>query len=355
MTMPQKILIIRLSSLGDILHALPAVRSLRSAFPLARIDWLVERRIKTLLPPLPGVDEVLVLDTGAWRKKPWSRATLSGLRTLIRTLRRNDYDLSLDFQGLLKTGLLSFLSGARCRMGFSKNLVRERPAHWFYHRVLDKPKEELHVARLNLELALAAGGSRIPLHTELSASEEDWQTIESRLAEEQLSQYVIINPGGNWPTKRWKTANYAELADRIRLELLLRVIVTTGPEEGHLYTEIREGCATAPPAHFPVSFAQLIPLCLKARLFVGGDTGPFHLACALGTPTVGIFGPTSPVRNGPLSPQDRSVFHKLHCSFCYGRTCPTQNECMDIGVDEVFEAVVQRLRGGKSQERRIIA
>jgi ADP-heptose:LPS heptosyltransferase len=275
-------------------------------------------------------------------------------RDLIRALRRNKYDLSLDFQGLIKTGVLSYLSGARCRMGFSKNLVRERPAHWFYHRVLEKPGEEMHVARLNLELALAAGGARIQLQTGLTASEEDWQTIETRLAEAQLSQYVIINPGGAWPTKRWKTSNYAELADKIYGELNLRVVITTGPEEGHLYREIRDVCATRVPAHFPVTFMQLIPLCLKARLFVGGDTGPFHLACALGTPTVGIFGPTSPVRNGPLSLQDQTVFHKLHCSFCYGRTCPTQNECMDIGVDEVFGAVVRRLEEVAPEERRII-
>ncbi len=309
--------------------------------------------MRSLLPTISGIDEFLVLDTQSWRERPWSPAALAEFCGLIRTLRHNNYDLSIDFQGLLKTGLLSCLSGARCRMGFSKRLVRERPAHWFYHKVLCEPREEMHIARLNLELALAAGGSPVPPGGKLDASEQDWHAIECRLEEEQLSEYVIINPGGGWPTKRWKTAKYGELAERIQGELKLRVIVTTGPAEDYLYREIRERCTNPAPVHFPVVFPQLVPLCLKARLFVGGDTGPFHLACALGTPVVGIFGPTSPVRNGPLSPRDETVVHRLHCSFCYGRTCPTQNECMDIDVDEVFEAVVRRLETGGSQVRGI--
>ena len=350
MTEPSRILLVRLSSLGDILHALPALRSLRSAFPEARIDWLVEQRMKFLLRAVPGIDEIHAVDTRAWRKRPWSIQAAVDFWGLVRRLRARRYDLALDFQGLLKTGLLSYLSGAKCRLGFSRELVRERPAHWFYTRTLDRPHAGAHVVRLNLALAQAAGGHEVSLLSPLQTAEEDLCAIEILLGKEQLSSYVIINPGGGWATKRWSAASYGQLAGRIQRELDLAVAVTTGPDEEHLYHEIRKHSGNPAPRHFPVSFRQLIPLCLKASLFIGGDTGPFHLACALGTPVVGIFGPTSPERNGPISGNDESVVHLLHCSFCYGRACPTQNECMDISVDEVFEAVTRRLARARAQK-----
>jgi len=350
-TEPSRILLVRLSSLGDILHALPALRSLRSAFPEARIDWLVEQKMKFLLRAVPGIDEIQAVDTRTWRKRPWSIKAAADFWELVRRLRARKYDLALDFQGLLKTGLLSYLSGAKCRFGFSRQLVRERPAHWFYNRTLDKPHADVNVVRLNLALAQAAGGHEVSLISPLQTTEEDCRTIETLLGKEQLSSYAIINPGGGWATKRWNPARYGQLAARVQGELDLAVAVTTGPDEEHLYQEIRKHCGNCAPRHFPVSFSQLIPLCLKASLFIGGDTGPFHLACALGTPVVGIFGPTSPQRNGPISGNDESVVRVLPCSFCYGRACPTQNECMDISVDEVFEAVARRLaRAGGSKE-----
>jgi ADP-heptose:LPS heptosyltransferase len=136
---------------------------------------------------------------------------------------------------------------------------------------------------------------------------------------------------------------YGDLAKRIITELGLPVVVTTGPGEETFFGSIAENCGGSRPHHFPVSFLQLIPLFRKARLVIGGDTGPFHLACALGTPVVGIFGPTSPVRNGAWRSEDEIVAHTLPCSSCYGRSCTAKNECMDIPVNEVFAAVARRL------------
>lgn len=354
MTRPQRILIVRLSSLGDILHVVPALQSLRSAFPEAQIDWLVEKRMQFLLAAIPGISGVLALDTQSLRLKPASPAAWKELLGLMRRIRATHYDLALDFQGLIKTALLTRLSRAGTTIGYGKDLVRERPAHRLYDRTIGKPSQEISIIRLHLLLAQAAGGHPGSLQGTLKASQEDWRTIEARLKVEQLSRYIIINPGGGWPTKRWKPAKYGALTARIQRELKLRVIVTTAPGEENLYREICQICPEFPPLHFPVPFLQLIPLCLNALLFVGGDTGPFHLACALGTPVVGIFGPTSPVRNGPVSEQDETVVHVLECSFCYGRSCPTQNECMDISVEEVFAATVRRLsriRGQGSEIR----
>jgi lipopolysaccharide heptosyltransferase I len=343
MSVPQRILIVRLSSLGDILHALPAFQSLRAAFPQAEIDWLVEKRMKFLLAALPGLNQLMVLDTKSLRSRPWSLEAWRECGRLIRKMRARRYDLALDFQGLLKTALLTYLAGARVRMGFSREHVRERPAHWFYHRGVRPPSGPTHVARLNQELARAAGGIKSPVPFPLSVSDDDRDSILARLRDDQISEYIVINPGGGWPTKRWDAAKYGVLASRIQTELKLGVIVTTGPGEEKLFEEMCRHCTGVLPRQFSLPFRQLIPLYQRARLVIGGDTGPFHLASMLGTPVVGVFGPTSPVRNGPLSQHDEVVVHLLPCSFCYGRSCPTQNECMDISVEEVFSAVTRRL------------
>jgi lipopolysaccharide heptosyltransferase I len=337
------ILIIRLSSLGDIIHALPAFESLRSAFPQSRVDWIVDRRLAYLLGAVEGIDEILTIDTRSLRTHLGSGPEWRRLWAPIATARARRYDLVIDFQGLLKTALLAFLTGARERIGFSKELVRESPAHWFYHTTLNQPASAGHVARLNLLLAEKAGAKPGELRAHLRASDEDTQAIERRLLQEQLSDYIVINPGGGWPTKLWKPANYGLLAAKIETALGLRVIVTTGPGEEKLYEQIAENCKPMRPAHYQVPFLQLIPLFKHARLLVAGDTGPLHLACAVGTPVVSILGPTSPLRNGPWNASDEVVVRHLPCSFCNGRTCPTANECMDISVKEVFSAVVRRL------------
>ena len=337
------ILIIRLSSLGDILHALPAFADLRASFPKSKIDWLVSEKHKALLSAVRGIDAIRILGAKAQGDFP--------LRSLIRDLRSQHYDFAIDFQGLLKTAALSFLSGARTRLGFSRDLAREFPAHWFYHRTQPKPQRQLHVLQLNRMLAGLTGAVPASAPLEFCVPENDSRLVESMLQQEQLTDYVVINPGGGWSTKRWSLQRYGDLAKKIAVELGLPVVLTTGPGEETYYQAIADRCGGLRPRHFPVSFLQLIPLYQKAHLIIGGDTGPFHLACALRAPVVGIFGPTSPVRNGPWRSEDEVVAHALPCSFCYGRSCATNNECMDISVDEVFAAVVRRLaKAGSSSD-----
>ncbi|MGA2263386.1 MAG: glycosyltransferase family 9 protein [Acidobacteriota bacterium] len=343
----RKILIVRLSSLGDIIHTLPAFQSLRATFPKARIDWLVERRLAFLLSAAESIDEVLPIDTHSLRANFARRDSWLRLWEPLQAVRARRYDLAIDFQGLLKTAFLSLASGARTRIGFSKALVRERPADWFYHCRVNGPAVPVHVARLNLLLAQAAGAGSGELRAHLKAGSEAIHAMESQLHHVQVGEYVVINPGGGWSTKRWHPARYAALTARIQKELELGVIVVTGPGEEGIFKDIANKCAEHPPFHFQVPFLQLIPLLSRARLIISGDTGPLHLACALGTPAVAIMGPTSPVRNGPWSENDEAVFHHLPCSFCNGRSCPTKNECMDISVAEVFAAIARRLERGQ--------
>jgi lipopolysaccharide heptosyltransferase I len=346
----RNILIVRLSSLGDILHTLPAFHSLRTSFPAAKIGWLVERRLAFLLGAVDGIDEILAVDTHAFRHAPLRRDAWRRLWAPVAAARAQRYDVAIDFQGLLKTALLTAMTGARRRIGFPSALVRERPAHWLYHQTVLPPAVPMHVARLNLKLAEAAGAAPAALSAALRASEEDTRAVDERLVREQLSAFVVINPGGGWPTKRWPPARYGALAARIGVELQCGVVVATGPGEEALYEVIARNCEGQQPVHFQLPFLQLMPLFRRARLVVAGDTGPMHLACALGTPVVSIMGPTSPVRNGPWNERDEVVVRRLPCSFCNGRTCPTSNECMDITVDEVFAALVRRLEKEKGLE-----
>ncbi len=345
---PAKILVIRLSSIGDILHTLPAFQSLRTTYPDARIDWLVERKMRFMLCVVPGIDQIHVLDTTSLRKTPANTGLWREAYGTIRKMRSIQYDFALDFQGLLKTALLGLLSGSKYRFGFSAALVRERPAHWFYTHTLPQPQRQQHVTVLNQMLAQEAGAVPHSDAVNLAVPAEDETAICTRLQAEELSGFVILNPGGGWYTKKWAPQRYGRLAARIQGELGISVLVTTGPGEENLYEEIARHCAPPAPRHFPIPLLQLIPLIRRARLLVGGDTGPFHLACALRIPVVGIFGPTAPVRNGPWSALDESVVRMLPCSFCGGRKCPTRNECMDIAEDEVYQAVVRRLQNAAS-------
>jgi heptosyltransferase I len=339
-----KILIIRLSSLGDILHALPAFADLRRSFPNAQIDWLVGKKFKFLLSTMQGIDAIYTIDTSSLLQFSMNGSAWSQARGLIRGLRSQSYDYSIDFQGLLKTAFLGYLSGAQTRIGFSKDLVREPPAHWFYHRKLGKPAEPAHVSALNQMLAELAGAIRSnfsPL--DLAAPEADASYVNSLLAEKRLRNFAVINPGGGWATKRWRPERYGALAAKIQDDLKIPVVITTGPGEEAYYDTIAEHCSKPAPHHLHISFIQLIPLLKKALIFIGGDTGPFHLACATGTPAVGIFGPTSPVRNGPWRNEDRAVTRMLPCSCCHKRSCGADDDCMDIAVDQVFAAVKQRI------------
>lgn len=350
MSEPLKILIIRLSALGDILHALPAFNDLRAAFPNAQIDWLVAKKNASLLSTVQGISSIRTIDTSNLLKFPMNRSAWSQSRCSIRQLRAQRYDVSLDFQGLLKTAILGYLIKACTRVGFSGDQVREPPAHWFYNKRLRKPETLIHVTALNQKLAELAGANACSFSSlNFVAPEEDELHVSRLLVNKRLDNFIVINPGGGWPTKRWSPERYGVLANKIQSELKIPVVVTTGPGEEELYNRIAANCRAAAPHHLQVSFIQLIPLLKKTLLFIAGDTGPFHLACAAGTPVVGIFGPTSPLRNGPWRDGDETIMRPLPCSFCHKRACNAKDQCMDIAVDEVFAAVNRRL---KSMETR---
>ena len=338
----RKILIVRLSSLGDIVHTIPAQQQIRGHLPKTEIHWLTQPPYDSLLRHTAGITRVWLADTRNWRKRINVLAEIGGL---ITSLRRQGFDLALDFQGLMKSALLARLSGACQVVGFAPNRFTEPGAAWFYStKVPGENGGRRHVIEVNLELARLLGCSEaanplIPLRIPQEAA----QYVKTQLSRLGIDHPILISPGAGWETKLWKAENYAHLCSEIHHRLGLPVVLNYGPGEENLIEQVRAAAAPAPIDTFSTDILELAALCQQSRLLIGGDTGPLHLAVALGTPTVAIMGPTSPWRNGPFNPDDKVLKRDSSGPDSYKRT-GDQLTCTDIPVRDVFDAVVQRLK-----------
>jgi lipopolysaccharide heptosyltransferase I len=305
----QRFLIVRLSSIGDIVHALPAAAALAETFPQAQIHWVVEKRHALLLDGNPHLHRILVLDTLGWRKHLTSSATWHEIRNGVGDLRQTLYDAALDFQGLWKSAVVAWLSRARERIGFAGPWLREPSAGVLYtQRVL--PREHVHVVEENLALVERLGARTERWQFPLPRNEQDDAYIERQLAAWDSGNFAIVNPGGGWRSKCWSPENYAALIREWAGARRGPILLTGSPSEEPLINEILRGAGSPCARYFPTTLLQFIALARRARLFIGGDTGPLHLAAAVGTPIVGIYGPTDPARNGPFAADDIALSNR---------------------------------------------
>jgi len=337
-----RLLIVRLGALGDVVHAIPVAAALRRAFPSARIDWLVSAKHREILDLVPVIDRRLVIN---------DRGDASGgasLLAAIRELRRSQYDVAIDLQGLIKSALLARSSGAPRVIGFSSRYARERAARLFYTEAHDPgrgglydPRETRHVVDINLgvltRLGITAPAREFPI--------EDVDSDAARSARQLTGgRYALLNPGAAWPNKRWPAARLAAIATALRARHGLMSVVLWGPGEEALAAEVVAGANGAAILSAKTTIADLVALARRAALMVSGDTGPTHIAAALGTPIVGIYGPTRPVRNGPMSPLDVVVSRDAVCQCHHLRRCRLDRMCLlDIEAAEVLDAVERRL------------
>jgi ADP-heptose:LPS heptosyltransferase len=197
---------------------------------------------------------------------------------------------------------------------------------------------------MNLELLRAVGVVDRSVRFDLAVPAPAAAAWRERLQREQIGRYLILHPGGGWPTKRWHPERFAELGRRLLAAYSGHIVLTGAEVDRERLDAIGAGIGAARVHRWLLGLEELWAALAGADLFVGGDTGPLHFAAALGTPVVGLYGPTDPVRNGPLDPKDEVVWHRLWCSRCHRRRCPYRWECMEsIGVDEVLAAVRLRL------------
>lgn len=326
------ILIVRLGALGDVVHAIPAAAALRAAFPDARLDWLVEAKHREILALVTVLDRVIAV----------RRASLAGWSEAIRELRQTPYDVALDLQGLMKSAVLARASGAARVIGFSIWHLREKAARPFYSQT-GSDQVGVHVIQKNLRLLETIGvkDDRIefPLaHVESAAL----RSIRSIVGEGQ--PFALINPGAAWPNKRWPPERFGEIAMFLRDVRGIASFVLWGPGEEQLARAVSEASAAAARPAPPTSMADLLALSREASLMISGDTGPLHIAAAAGTPTVAIFGPTDPSRNGPWSADDVVISRYEGCGCHYDRRCRRSSWCLGgVTVAEVTAAIQQRL------------
>jgi lipopolysaccharide heptosyltransferase I len=337
-----RILLVRLGALGDIVHAIPVAAALRRAFPAASIDWLVSAKHSEVLRLVPSISRLLVLN---------DRGGANGGTSLLPALveiRRMGYDVAIDLQGLVKSAVIARLSGAGRVVGFNGKYARESLARFFYTDVHDPggegiyaPSETRHVVAINLgllePLGLRAGPPEFPIDVPDSA-------VAAAVKDSAGRGYAVLNPGAAWPNKRWPPPRLAALASALRARRSLRSVVLWGPGEAELAQEVvalSGGAAVLAPK---TSVADVAAIAKDAAVMVSGDTGPTHLAAAIGTPIVGIYGPTRPERNGPWMENDESVSRATVCQCHHLRQCRAERMCLlDIEVEEVLSAVERRL------------
>lgn len=341
------LLIVKLGSIGDIVHTLPTLAAIRRHLPEAKIGWVVERRSAEILRGNPLIDRLIEVDTRALRGGNVVSGLLREVRQPFRTLRRERFDLAIDFQGLIKSAAIAKLSGAKRRAGFGKSSLREPASRIFLNQTFDVPPRS-HVISKNL--SLAASALQIPIaHDDLefpvAVSEADQSEAQQILQGIDNKRFVILNPAGGWPTKLWPAAKYGRLADLLWEELGLRSMVAVGPAETELAERVLAASTSAAVSIVQPGLKAFYVLAKSAAAYVGGDTGPTHLAIAAGVPIVGIFGPTEWWRNGSPDPKDICVERlDIDCRVdCHRRACSNWI-CMNIAPETVFDAVRKRLK-----------
>jgi len=339
---PSRVLIVRLGALGDVVHAIPVAAALRRAFPRARIDWLVSAKHREILDLVPVIDRRLVIN---------DRGGASGgasLAAAVRELRHARYDVAIDLQGLIKSALLARASGAPRVLGFSSRYARERAARIFYTEAHDPgrgglydPRETRHVVEINLGLLTMVGITAA--RPEFPIDEPPSEAARA-MRERTGGRYALLNPGAAWPNKRWPPERLAAVAIELRERHGLTSVVLWGPDEAPLAAAVAAAAGGAAIVSPPTTIADLVALARGAALMVSGDTGPTHVAAAIGTPIVGIYGPTRPARNGPLSALDITVSRDAVCQCHHLRRCRLDRMCLlDIDVADVVAAVDRRL------------
>src|SRR5713226_1192274 len=334
--MPEpRFLVVRLGSLGDIVHTFPAVAALRESFPKAEIVWLTHPRWKALVESSELATDILVTETRSYKS----------LRETIGRIHEKHFTAAIDYQGLWKSAALPFFGGVSRRIGFSSQSIREFGVPVLYtDRVLCTKS---HIADQNGELSRRAGARNgvAPVTLAVPAIQEAF--VLQLLRGSAVERYVVLSPAGGWRSKCWPPDRYGALCQKIRATLGLRCVLNYGPGEDDQISAIRAASGEADPIAYNGSLVQLMALLRNAVCIVGGDTGPLHLAVALGTPAVAIFGPTDPVRNGPYRMGDRSgnaspidiVLRSPHALTTYKRGDQAATSMVEIDVDKVFDAV----------------
>ncbi len=343
------ILIVKLSAIGDVIHTLPALNALRSHYPQAHITWLIEEAAASLVQGHAALDRVIVS-----RRKHWIKGLIKGpsrmknLRDIfgfVHSMRDIQYDLIIDFQQLLKSGIPVWLAKGKRKAGFDRGMQHMECSYIFLNEAIPPVSMEIHALHRYLMLTQAIGIPVRDLEYKIPVTESDRKYAGEMLMEHGFGMGrvpVAINPVAQWETKLWQNEKFAALADRLTEEYAADVVFTGGPEDIPIVNEIRSRMKTASVSLAgKTSLKQLAALYEKTAFVISTDTGPMHLAAAVGTPVIALFGPTAPWRTGPFGSGHEIIRTGVECSPCFKRQCRRGDcICMNrIQVEDVLLAV----------------
>jgi len=346
---PSRILLIRTSALGDVVHALPVLTALRRNLPHATLGWVVESSMAPLLEGHPDLDELLVVSLRTWRRRLHRRSTWAAMRDFLVGLEQFAPELVLDLMGNHKAGALAALTLADRRVGVTRKYRREpSSALWINEPVV--PQGEHSVDRalavltaLDLPTEPADfGGSKL-------LREEPAEAID-RLAATQGPR-ILIQPGAGWGNKRYPTARLGQVAQLLEDQLGLRSWVAAGLGEEDLAQEVVATSAGSAEVLIAPTLSYLGTFLRHSSLVIGGDTGPVHLAHALGTPVLCLMGPTAPETNGPYGDRDAALWRQLPCSFCHKRFDEAKLCLTDLQPEEIVERASYLLHRHPPQQK----
>jgi heptosyltransferase I len=344
---PRSILLIKLSAIGDVVHTLPLLEVLRKSFPTARIDWLVEEEARPIIEGHKDVDHVIVSHRKSWQKKLFSPgqglAVLREIKGFVQTTRTHHYDLVIDLHGLFKSGILTGLARGRRKIGFTGGkegsllFLTDRPYPFDYNR---------HALDRYLQAAQYLGCNTNSWKGNIPLRQGDKGRIDRLLTEHfgPSETFVAINPMARWITKLWDEDRFTSLAERLQEAFSCKVLFTGSPADRPLIDRMIQHL-TSPPLNLAgcTTLRELAYLYTRCRLIISTDTGPMHIAAAMGVPVVALFGPTAPWRTGPYGKGHTVIQERLECSPCFKKSCPHRTCMKSITVDKVFEAVKQHL------------
>jgi heptosyltransferase I len=352
---PQRILIVKLSAIGDVIQTLPMVEALRTAFPLARIDWVVEEDARDLLAGHFALDRVIVSRRKSWQKEVFHRGGflkfLKEIRDFLRELRGREYDWVIDNHGILKSGIVVFFSRGKRKIGFRRSRKIADEGNYLFTNERYRPLDiERHAVERYLDLAAQLGVpvDGVPFKYEIDGEARKKANALLDKNGPVGRPLVVIHPFARWETKQWPSGNFVELAEML-VETGASLVFTGSPGDfpaiEDMINRIRKPAGVLNLAG-KTTLRELAAVFSAADLVVSTDTGPMHLAAAVGAPLIALFGPTAPWRTGPYGKSHTILRRPLPCSPCFKKSCPGM-ECMkSLSVQEVAAAVREKILVG---------
>ncbi len=326
--LPKKILIIKPSSLGDVIHSLPFLNVIKNHFESSKIHWVIARGLECLFEYHPMIDKLWVINKDEWKNIRKVRNTITEISNLYKDLKDESYDIVVDLQGLLRSGILTNATRAPLRIGFKE--AREGSTMFYTHKI--HGGQEIHAVDRYLKIAAALGCDidNVIFPMPLIFESERVMSLKN-----EINEYAVLVPGARWKTKQWPPEKFAQLSSLMNIKSIV-----IGSEHDREISEYVESLSSGNAISMAgkTNLKELIPLIRNAKFVIANDSGPMHIAAACGVPVISIFGPTNPVRTGPYGANHIVIKSDLPCSPCYKRKCKTMKCLRSISVEAVYDA-----------------